>query len=58
MRATLEAKMVTATRRLAPGDDARRASVATSISEGERPSRSALVESQIMAVHAVGAELR
>ena len=49
MRATLEAKMVTATRRLAPlmMPASERA---TSSSEGERPSRSALVESQIMAV--------
>ena len=40
--------MVTATRRLAPA--MRRASErATSVSEGERPSRSALVELQIMA---------
>ena len=57
MRATLEAKMVTATRRLAPLMMSRERR-ATSISEGERPSRRALVESQIMAEHAVGAELR
>ena len=49
MRATLEAKIVTATRRLAPLMMLA-SERATSSSEGERPSRSALVESQIIAV--------
>ena len=48
MRATLEAKIVTATRRLAPRMILP-SDFATSISEGERPSRRALVELQIIA---------
>ena len=49
MRATLEAKVVTATRRGALRISSSRVT-ATSASDGEMPSRTALVESQISAV--------
>ena len=48
MRATLEAKVVTATRPVAPAISSRSV-LATSASDGERPSRTALVESPISA---------
>ena len=48
MRATLEAKVVTATRPVAPAISSRSV-FATSASDGERPSRTALVESPISA---------
>ena len=49
MRPTLEEKVVTATRPLAPLDDALASPSPTATSDGDLPSRSALVESQISA---------